>query len=80
MSALRLPTGLLEEVRPFRAQGLSETTLLRGYSNPPTHVVRREPCACGGVLEQLRGQEIDQVVIDHNDTEPHLSWAAQREA
>ena len=80
MSALRLPTGRLEELPPFRALSLSEATLFRGYSRPEPAVVRREPCACGGVLELLAGGEVDELVASHNATERHQAWFAQREA
>lgn len=83
MSALRTPQGLLEEIPPFRSVSLSERTLMRGYGSPATGrgpVIRTEPCACGGHLELRVGDEVDELVADHNATIGHQAWSAQREA
>lgn len=56
MTALRLPTGLLEEVPPFRSASLSEGTLFRGLGavEPVS-----EPCACGTPIVAISDSDDD---------------------
>lgn len=55
-------------------------------SYPPLHVVpeaclevrRVEPCACGGRLVQLEGDDVAAVVGRHNETIAHRAWRLER--
>jgi hypothetical protein len=70
----RPPLPELEALEDLRPRGLSEATLLRGYSQ----VIRVEPCACGGQIAQRVGEEVADVVSRHQDTDRHVEW--RREA
>lgn len=68
----------LVDVPPFRAASLPEDTLFAGYGAPqPPPVVRREACACGGLLELRMGGDVAELVTSHNQTERHEAWSAQ---
>lgn len=63
MSALRMPTGVLEEVPSYRSRSLSESTLFRGLGaveERPIAVI--EPCACGTSIVALSDADEDVVV------------------
>lgn len=56
MTALRMPTGRLEHVPPFRSQSLSEATLFRGLGAVESVT---EACACGTPIVALSGSDED---------------------
>lgn len=81
MTALRLPTGLLEEIPPFRSASLSEATLLRGYAtgagDHPSLAMDPvvEPCACGEAIAVYPGQRLEEVVAVHVRGIRHRTWS-----
>lgn len=56
MTALRLPSGVLEEVPPLRSRSLSEATLFRGLGARESVT---EACACGTPIVALSGSDQD---------------------
>jgi hypothetical protein len=53
----------------------SEWELLKGYEGA-SETVRTVPCACGGVLSAIAGDDkgLSRAVVIHRDTPQHRYW------
>lgn len=77
MSALRLPSGLLEEIPPFRSRSLSEATLFDGHRGAATYLAVASPvtsaCACGLaiVARSLVDEDVVEAVRAHHRMPEH---------
>lgn len=75
MTALRMPTGVLEEVPPFRSTSLTEATLFRGLGAAVSERVT-EACACGRAIVAASGSDndIQAAVAAHNRVPEHCRY------
>lgn len=90
MTAQARPTASIHRVdmspgeQRASAPPVTEALLFRAYGDVGPgqrglfRVVDRQemPCACGGMLVRMGGQDVDEVVKTHNDSALHRAWRA----